>query len=405
MKFIPVLFVFLFCSPGSIWAQDYRFSIEIDSMLREDTVPWRGQRAAWDYSFIGAYQPSLDAWLFRPPGMAGKLPSRESVKPAVEAARRFLADYKPLAAVDYILQEAAKTRIVILNEAHHQPLHRLFAQSLIPGLKKLGYRFLGMEALDEKDSLINARKYPVLASGYYTREPAMGNLIRYAIASGLNLFAYEATGGQNGKDREIEQAKNIASFLNRHPNAKLFIYCGFDHVQEDSTHNQWVLAMAGRVKALTGIDPLSIDQVTLTETGTPLRDNAFRQAIALNYPAVLINQDGEAFHHAQQPKRMDVQVYHPNTLWEMGRPGWRKLDGYKSYRFTNQISIEYPCQLLAYHYGEPPEEAVPVDLIELENAASEKPLLLNPKLPYRILARNRQGQTQWIDLPPDKQQQ
>lgn len=50
----------------------------------------------------------------------------------------------------------------MINEAHHQLMHRTFTTSLLEGLYAKGYRFLGLEALAYDDTLLNQRGYPVL---------------------------------------------------------------------------------------------------------------------------------------------------------------------------------------------------------------------------------------------------
>lgn len=50
-----------------------------------------------------------------------------------------LAASQPENAVEAIVREARTHRIVILNEAHHVPLHRGFAMKLARELRKIGY--------------------------------------------------------------------------------------------------------------------------------------------------------------------------------------------------------------------------------------------------------------------------
>ncbi len=43
-------------------------------------------------------------------------------------------------AAEYIIKRSSKERIIIINEAHHQPLHRVFTESLLEGLYQNGFR-------------------------------------------------------------------------------------------------------------------------------------------------------------------------------------------------------------------------------------------------------------------------
>lgn len=80
------------------------------------------------------------------------------------------------------------------------------------------------------------------------------------------MFGYEATGGENGKEREIAQARNIIRFIDQNPHGKLLIHCGHDHVIEGMPSSRaWEKAMAGRLKEYTQIDPFTIDQTQFAE--------------------------------------------------------------------------------------------------------------------------------------------
>jgi hypothetical protein len=54
-------------------------------------------------------------------------------------------------------------------------------------------------------------------TGYYLKEPQFGNLIRTALKLGFEIFPYEADLKYFGKDREIQQAKNIQQVLKSDP--------------------------------------------------------------------------------------------------------------------------------------------------------------------------------------------
>ena len=45
--------------------------------------------------------------------------------------------------------EAEKYQIVMINEAHHVPQHRVFTYRLLEDLWQKGYRYLALEALSE----------------------------------------------------------------------------------------------------------------------------------------------------------------------------------------------------------------------------------------------------------------
>ena len=182
----------------------------------------------------------------------------------------YFTQFRPVDAKEYILQEAGNERILMINEAHHVPYHRIFTASLLQGLYDWGFRFFGAETLSDSslDNHLNERGYPILNSGFYTKEPQYGNLIRQALAIGYTVFPYEAdfTSIRTGKQREMAQARNIQRVVQEHPDAKMLIHAGYAHIQEDSVGGDWGKAMAGRVREFTGIDPFTINQEVLTDS-------------------------------------------------------------------------------------------------------------------------------------------
>src|SRR5690606_6089049 len=228
----------------------YKFNEEIDSLFLDKE---QYSFAAWNYSFIGEYQKALEAY--------DKTSRKDNHSISDKEVALLLSDYKARPAAEYIIERSKNERIIIINEAHHQPLHRVFTASLLQGLYESGFRYLGLEALAE-DSLLNIRKWPQIGDGYYTSEPQFGNLIREASRVGFTLFGYEST--EKGRERELGQARNILTILEKDPDAKILIHCGFGHVVEDG-HPSLGKAMAGLVGELAGIDPFTIDQVEFSE--------------------------------------------------------------------------------------------------------------------------------------------
>ena len=165
---------------------------------------------------------------------------------------------------NYVIREISrlseKKQIIMLNEMHWKPEHRILALKLLKPLKEKGYEYLAVEAIDkEKDSLLNIRKYPTQSTGYYTREPYFGLFIRKALDLGFKVVGYDDS---NSDDRENTQARNIKSIFDKNPKAKVFVYAGIDHILEKSSDDS-SKRMAEIFKKQTGIDPLTIDQVEL----------------------------------------------------------------------------------------------------------------------------------------------
>ncbi|WP_108867746.1 hypothetical protein [Aquimarina aquimarini] len=149
-------------------------------------------------------------------------------------------------------------KVVMLNENHWSPNHRIFAHSLLPILKENGFNYLAIEAVNkDQDSILNERGIPAKSTGYYTREPYFGIFIRKALALGYHIVGYDDDVSNN---REKAQAENLIKIIDKDPDAKIFVYAGIDHILE---YNPVKKMMAGYFKELSGINPLTIDQVEI----------------------------------------------------------------------------------------------------------------------------------------------
>ncbi|MCE7038796.1 hypothetical protein [Dyadobacter sp. CY312] len=354
-------------------AQDeslYKRIREIEADTSKDNL----QYAAWQFSFIGEYQKAMAAY-------DSDIEGNSDPK-----AKEIPKDLKPQPAVEYILNLSRNSQVVILNEAHHQPLHRVFTESLLQGLYNNGFRYLGLEALAE-DSLINIRKYPLQSDGYYTVEPQFGNMLRKALELGFTVFGYEAD--SSGSVREKGQAANINKILLKDPTAKMLIHCGFSHVIEGPVPN-WGKAMAGELKELTGINPLTIDQVDLTEQSSENYESGYYLPDGINEPTVFINPKGEPVNLSTDSRETDLQIMHPRSQLIHGRPNWLlRGNSYKPFKLDKLAHrIKFPCLVAAFRANES-KDSVPVDQIEVNNH-NDKALML-PAGKYRIVLTDADG--------------
>ena len=348
----------------------YLFTKQINDSIVASTSSHSLQRAAWNYSYIGEYQKALWAW----DQDGGRYPSLSD-----EEKANFLS-FHSISARKVILQQAKDEKVIMINEAHHQPMHRTFTISLLQGLYNQGYQFLGIETLNHDDTLLNERGYPLLSSGYYSQEPQYGNLIREALKIGYEIFPYETQVWGDGKEREIQQAKNIQRVIEAHPEAKFLIHCGFDHINESAAIQGWEKAMAGRVKEYTGVDPFTINQEIMTERYQSAKENpCFKLVDTLQETSVFINKEGDLFQGGLGDERYDARIFHPRTTYASGRPSWLFMDGKRSTYVTDSkvINITYPVMIKAYKAGES-EDAVPLDIIEWQDDSDQKALALSP---------------------------
>lgn len=385
MKTIILSIFFLFCSMLKLCSQTtkeaYQFSKDINSKIEKDSVKWKYQTGATAYSISGYYKKALETW-DKNGSTIPKITKEDSL---------YLKNYHPENAKDYIINRSKKERVIIINEAHNNARHRVFTTSILQGLYDNGYRFLGLEALS--DSLINKRKFPVLESGFYTKEPQFGNLISEALKIGFAVFGYEDFSNPNmtGKEREIKQAQNITKWIKENPDGKFLIHCGYDHIIEGTPSiKSWEKAMAGRLTDFTGINPFTIDQVQYSERGDAKLNQPYITITNLDYAAVMIDKDGYTFHGPiDNSKKFDCSILHPITKYNYERPNWLTLSGKrKIYTIPNSKIKEFPALVLAYRIDEFEKGGIPADVIEILDKSNKENLILD-KGNYKIVIKNK----------------
>lgn len=176
------------------------------------------------------------------------------------------ASWQAADAVDTITELARDRRIVMVSEAHHDAHTRELTLALLPRLHAMGFTYFAAEALDERDTALMKRGYPVTSSGSeYLREPLYGDIVREAIKLGYVIVPYDSAGATT-QNREDGQARNLYErVLAKDPKAKLFIHAGYAHIDKQSGRLGQVKPMAMQLRELSGITPLSIDQTDVRE--------------------------------------------------------------------------------------------------------------------------------------------
>ncbi len=361
---------------------EYKFSSEIEDKVAKDTVPWKYQFSASDYATKGDYKNALIQW-----DLAMGTREKNFTETQIDSIN---IKYSKVNATDYIIEQAKKNQVVIINEAHHNSFHRVFTKSLLKKLYDNGYTNLGLEALVNNDSLnsaLNNRKYPIQKTGHYIKDPQFGNLVREALEIGYDLFTYENMGKGSGKQREIEQAKNIKKVIDSKPNEKFLIHCGFDHALE-GTHKSWEKAMAGRLTEYTGINPLTINQVVYSEKSKPEFNHPLLKALNIKESSIIIDKDNNPLKYNRGNAWTDIAVFHPNTEYVDSRPNWLFENGNENVSITlTDIQIEFPVLVLAFKKGEDINLSVPIDITEVESNTENCNLGLK-KGAYEIVVTN-----------------
>lgn len=242
----------------------------------------------------------------------GKLTPPVPIRSATPYA---LAEVGPLLAA-----RARATSVVLINEAHNQPAHRAYCRQLLRQLAPLGYTIFAVEALYPTDTAINERRFPLSTSGFYTREPNMGKLVRAACESGFHVFSHEVSRAQDkefsdwrrsSNYRDSMQAVNILAMLRNNPKAKIVALVGYDHLLEKERDG--VKRLAVYLREMGHLDPFTIDQ-TLAYRPT--------QSPPATKPMALTAPDGRLATTGERQDYVDMQIIHPAVTLVRGRPHW-----------------------------------------------------------------------------------
>ncbi len=349
----------------------YQFSTSPATISNRSTYFWNAQLAAADASMMG--RPN-DALLYFP---------------IVTAPPKSLPDpehYRAADARQWIATQAPSYRIVMINEAHHVPQTRLLTLSLLKPLHDAGFRYLALEALVNNGKNPVAAGYPDMKTGEYTKEPIMADLVREALRLGYTLVPYETDDDEAMQiaTRESGQARNLAAFLSKHPDAKLLLHAGYAHVAKtDAVTISGAHTMATELIAKTHVRVLSVDQTELTPVSKASQeaiDAQLRMAreFSVAGPVVFIQKNGGT-PWSSKPGAYDANVLLPPSPGDVTRPDWMSLGGVRRKVYIDAIEAcadQLPCLVTATPANEP-REAIPADqFVVLIASEARSPLFL-----------------------------
>lgn len=379
----------------------YLFSEQIDTRLAKDSITRNYQHYAINYAIIGAYQSALFA------DELSVLKYKELKKGNVTFNNN-IRDYQPVDALNELKKISKDYQIVIINEAHYSAQNRIFTTKLLEELYENGYSAVFIEGLHAtKNKKLNERKYPLLTSGYYFKEPQYGNLVRRAIKRGCIVLPYEHKEDSNQTDplkrwysREEGQANTILTYMKNNPNTKIVIHCGYGHLSEKIYEGAIIGNMAAIIKAKSGVNPLTINQSDWLETYSQKTVNPYRRFLdeqSLTAGSILKNKEGDYF--SEQPEKQDINVYFPPTKYIFGRPDWlfkstkKRVVTIPFYK----VNLNFPYIVYAYLEGENEKIATPIDVIEIKNSQDKKALALEEGT-YTLKIQSISGKIQHLNL-------
>lgn len=313
-------------------------------------------------------------------------------------------------AVAAVVRAAAGRRVVMLNESHSASRHRLFLAKLIRALRAEGFNHLAAETFTNrldtdapKVTDLSAGDQFGFGHGTYSADPVFAEAVREALGLGYRLVAYEQRRDQQATTpessariaaREQAQAENLATALAAAPEARFLVHVGLAHLLEkpDGRGNTW---FAERLKAMTGIDPLTVTQASTGAFGPHAPDPPLATAVLARFkpiaPIIVTLPDGKSLGAAAWSA--DLAVFHPRLSDIDGRPGWLAADPLRR-RLRHPAPAERADgQLLAQAlHAREADPAIPADQYVLPGGATSLVFHLRPGR-YRLRLESAAGFT------------
>lgn len=302
-------------------------------------------------------------------------------------------------AVAYIADLADTARAIMINERHHAGTDRLVTLRLLPLLRAKGFRYFAAEALDERDSTLARRGYPVqgLTGSFYVEDPVFAEVLREALRLGYEIVPYESSRAQNEPQgssdtrppafrRDSAQAANLVNrIFRRDANAKVLVHAGYAHIEEEDGPT-WH-PMARYFRRLTNIDPVTVDQTVLSERSAASYEHPqFRAAqqagLVQRDPVILVDRTGRPV--AATGYAVDLQIISPRTEYDStGRPTWMVLDGRRRATEISVPECETQRCLVEARVASEPDSAVVLDRVEVLRRSIAR-LYLPERIPVRV---------------------
>lgn len=212
----------------TLWDELKRFAGNkadmIDAYQQLHTMEWGGNASATDQMLSMS-----DAMLGRYDQAQREMDAAFSTKPSPPSSCPAQLGGGSLG--EWLTKHAGKFDLVMVNEAHNQPVSRALVYRMLPTMRRLGFSILALEALPDKTTTDWINRYGYVPDearyGYYLREPIEGELIREAKRLGFTLANYDVFSDA----REQDEARNLADILKTHPGQKVFVVAGYDHIR------------------------------------------------------------------------------------------------------------------------------------------------------------------------------
>ncbi|HTV21737.1 MAG TPA: hypothetical protein VMG12_23770 [Polyangiaceae bacterium] len=164
-------------------------------------------------------------------------------------------------------------QLVLVNELQHVAYQRSLVRQLLQCSWDAGFRYLGIEALEEDDAALEARGFvSKTASGALMREPQMARLVEDGLALGYDLVSFDVAGRCTDcrlieaiEQYSAEQATNlIAKTFGVDPEAKVLVLTNARQAYKRIWGPApYITSLGGHVWEQSGVEPFAIEQVAV----------------------------------------------------------------------------------------------------------------------------------------------
>lgn len=323
------------------------------------------------YSFMGQHQEALYAF--------------DQNNPSPDTLDNAVKKLKVRDAVTAISETVGKHQIVMINEAHHVPQHRVLTYRLLEDLWDQGFRYLALEALSPNAEHNLPTDYVDTTAGFYTEEPIFANLVLRARQIGFHLVSYDYGSDTGTEARERSAVKNLREkVFNSNPDAKMLIHVGYSHINETS----W---LAHYLSEALHIDPLTINQTDFIEGSHIEHEPAIYTWLIDNHdfsaPVVLTTTNSAYW--SPTPEEYDVTVVWPRTEYQLNRPDWASLGRTLLPVDISWCNQSFPCTIETYRFGN--DDEVPADRIVVTASDVPTGIFISESDSYIIKVTDSEG--------------
>ncbi|HET6227765.1 MAG TPA: hypothetical protein VFF27_15890 [Bacteroidia bacterium] len=411
-----LLFIGFLIGGEFAFAQEPDYHLITEAQYKQQTYTGDPGNLSQQYTFIGLYKQALieeeargHVWNLNP----------ENERKVVNAKNAY----------PFIYDAIRKNRIVILNEAHNNPLSRVLFYNLIDSLENLGVNSLFIEAMGYEANDTSYENFKLVAlRGYYQSENVFRQVMYKLKESKLHVYSYEYDPksldtlsdrgvhyivsktdarwvpikvdkyvldnflSKGDHNREAHQALKIFQKLNRENIDKAFIYCGYGHAWRQGNN------MIDILEHLLQQKVFAIDQTVMNECiNRKLEQPLYTRFATADYPFVFVNDQNNPCFVLQsntgttkERNLVDLVVASPRSIYVNNRPSWLELNGTrKRYPLSKFMDLGLYTDFLVAIYSMDElniktEEQIPDDVIQVYGSGDNYDVILKPNQRYQF---------------------